>query len=402
MRQSPKVPTRSRIDESKTAVSTGLTPKIVSNQEEQPAEAGSDSSDGGEVESEDENPKKVAKTKVSHQKTTKQIASQDAADVDTEMTSPKPDELQEQGDASGDESASPTFGELLRGASTVDVATALAAQVSDATAPREPRSRALAPVSATSLGTVLNQALKSDDADLLESCLQVSDIKMIQSTINRMDSSLALALLSKLADRMHRRPGRALGLMKWIQWTLVAHGGALVAQPRITQQLSKLSSVLEERARGLPSLLALKGKLDLLDAQMQLRRSIKEARAEGSDDEGSEDVDEPGVVYVEGQEDEPKTLTNGTAATRGGGLDEEDDFPAANGIIRDSEDDSDEDEDDDLIDDMAEVESMDEDDVDHDDVEDESGDEDEEADDDEEPAPPSKVQKVSSKFAKGK
>ncbi|KAK0614410.1 Dip2/Utp12 family-domain-containing protein [Immersiella caudata] len=398
IRQSPKVATKSRIDESKTVVTSGLTSKAASKRGQQ-LEIASDldsGSDNEEKEEEEQESEDAEQTKPQKSKSAKQKADQDA--IDAEMTSP--DDAQEQGDASEDgEPIPPTFGDLVRGASTVDVSSALAAQASTAVSRTRggAQSRSVAPVTSTSLGTVLNQALKTDDRDLLESCLQVNDINIIQNTINRMDSALASVLLSKLADRMHRRPGRAFGLMKWMQWTLIAHGGALVAQPNTVKELSKLSGVLEERSRGLNSLLALKGKLDMLDAQMQLRKAIKNAKSEGSDDE-SEDVDEPGVVYVEGQEDQPRP-TNGGSAARG---DDEDDFPVANGFGDDSEEDEDEENEDDMAEDLAEIESMDEDDADLDDVEDESGEEDEDDEDDDSAAPPAKLQKVSSRFGKRK
>ena len=161
--------------------------------------------------------------------------------------------------------------------------------------------------------------------------------------------------------------------------------------------------MLEERARGLPALLALKGKLDMLDQQMRWRKFMKqgggkEEQENGEESEEEDDVDEPGVVYVEGDEDTEvgKSVANGA----------EEDFAlidvGADGESDEEEDDEDDDEEDD--EEFDDAESLDEDEVDHDDVE-ESGDEDEEDDDedeDDEEAPPAKVQKTSSKFAKRK
>jgi len=409
LRSSPKVATKYRIDESNTAVISGLAPKSVQQHAQPSDEQVEDSASTSEVE-DSENDQVIDEAQQPRQSMRKEptenssedynagAADNADADADAEMTSPKPDEQDDTTDAE------PTFGDLVRGSSTVDVSSALATQASNAVdrAGAQSRHHLMPPVNATSLGTVLNQALKTDDRDLLESCLQVSDAKIVQNTINRMDSSLAIVLLSKLADRMHRRPGRAFGLMRWMQLTLIAHGGTLVRQPDLTKKLGDLSRVLEERSRGLGSLLALKGKLDMLDQQMQHRRAIKHAKAEGSDGEDSDDVDEPGVVYVEGREDDQaKALPNGTS-----GQDDDDDVTGANGLIEESDDESEEEDDDedDLMDDMAEAESFDEDDVDHDDVEEEeSGEEEEEdQDDDEDSAPPSKLQKVSSKFGKRK
>jgi U3 small nucleolar RNA-associated protein 5 len=394
LRQSAKTPVKTKIDETRTAVATGLSSKSAPRAAAEDAEIDNHvTSDDEEGASEDE----TTNHKSNSAETPGTKRAQDEGDSDAAM--------QEAADNSDGEPTSPTFGDLVRGNSTIDVPASLAAQAAAAQTSRlAVQQRPTAPISATSLGTVLNQALRTDDADLLESCLQTTDVKIIENTINRMDSSLANILLSKLSARMHRRPGRAFGLMRWMQWTLVAHGGALVTQPDLVARLGELSRVLEERSRGLSSLLALKGKLDMLDSQMKFRKSVKAAgaiRSRGGDEEESseeeeEDVDEPGVVYVEGQEALGKALTNGTAG-RLGGADEDDDFPAGATVISDSEEEDDDEFDDGMEEELAEAESLDEDEVDHDDVE-----EDEEESEGEESRPPAKVRRVSERISKRK
>ena len=152
--------------------------------------------------------------------------------------------------------------------------------------------------SASSLSTVLTQALQTDDTSLLESCLHSTELNVIRATLERLDSSLAAALLQKIADRLHRRPGRAGTLMVWVQWTLVSHGGYLAGQPQLMGKLNLLHNVIKERTKGLHSLLLLKGKLDMLEAQMQLRRNMERDAGDDSDEEAEERV-----IYVEGQEE---------------------------------------------------------------------------------------------------
>ena len=65
------------------------------------------------------------------------------------------------------------------------------------------------------------------------------------------------------------------------------------------KKLSSLHRVVGERANSLPSLLALKGKLDMLEAQMNLRKTMHTRSRINTVDEG----DDEGVIYVEGQED---------------------------------------------------------------------------------------------------
>lgn len=294
-------------------------------------------------------------------------------------------------DAGSDaEGGSPTFGELLRGNETIDVSSLLQQAVTSTAV--QPSRTAIAPPSLQSLTTVLTQALKTDDTELLESCLHTTDLTTIRNTIERIDSSLAGILLNKLAARLYRRPGRAGNLMIWVKWTLIAHGGALSSQPKVVQSLNGLQKVLAERAKGLNSLLALKGKLDLLEGQMELRRKMKRSTSAMKNGATSDDEDEvdDNVIWVEGETQDAR-LANGLA--------DDEDAHMLNGVIPDSDgedDDSDAEEDDDV--DGAE-ESLDEDEVDHDDV-DESMGEDEESD--AEPAPPSKLQKVAGFFSKRK
>ncbi|KAK1709176.1 hypothetical protein CaCOL14_011804 [Colletotrichum acutatum] len=299
-----------------------------------------------------------------------------------------------------EEAGSPTFGELIRG--TIDVP-AMLAQQDDASSKAlvsQSSRKGLEPVSLSSLSTVLTQALKTDDTDLLENCLQTSQPEGIKQTIERLDSSLAGVLLTKLSARFHRRPGRAGSLMDWVKWTLIVHGGALAVQPKALERLVALQKVLSERSRGLPSLLALKGKLDMLHAQMELRngrprRGDAARQLEDADDE--DDDEEEGAIYVEGEEDAEAVL-NGARNALLGIDDDDDEVPAANGFVGDSDDEDDEEEVAAAEDESSGEEVVDEDEVDHDDVEDS----DEDDDSDAEAAPPTKVQKTASSFAKRK
>jgi len=195
-----------------------------------------------------------------------------------------------------EEPSEPSFGDLLRARAPETIAVEPSATAADLTA----TTRTLTIPTATSLGTVLTQALRTNDVDLLESCLQVPNLDSIRATIERLHSSLATNLLQKLAERLHRRPGRAGSLMVWVQWTIVAHGGYLANQPAAVKQLHTLYNVVKQRAAGLQPLLSLKGKLDMLEAQMRLRQNMQDRIRPGT----ARNQDEAGVVYVEGEEDQ--------------------------------------------------------------------------------------------------
>lgn len=157
------------------------------------------------------------------------------------------------------------------------------------------KNRNLAAPSLNSLGTVLTQALQTNDQELLETCLRNVEIDAICATVERLPSPLVGTLLQKLAERLHKKPGRAGMLMIWVQWSLVAHGGYLASQPQLVRQLAVLNKVLKERANGLQPLLSLKGRLDMLQAQLDFRR--RQQRKVADDD------DEEAVIYVEGEDD---------------------------------------------------------------------------------------------------
>ncbi|KAI9869476.1 MAG: Small subunit (SSU) processome component [Trichoglossum hirsutum] len=209
-------------------------------------------------------------------------------------------------DEPAEEGGEPSFGDLVHAqvSQPIEVETAFADQdicTNSKEALKLIKTRPLEVPDSLSLGTVITQALRTNDVTLLESCLHTTDLSTIRSTIERLDSKLAANLLSKLADRLHRRPGRAGSLMVWVQWTLVSHGGYLASQPDSMKQLRSLSKVISERVNALQPLLALKGKLDMLAAQSQLRRGMQSAAAAA---QAREDDDEEGVIYVEGQEEE--------------------------------------------------------------------------------------------------
>ncbi|KAF5026878.1 hypothetical protein F66182_1017 [Fusarium sp. NRRL 66182] len=370
-RTSARIPNRATIDESKASISgpDALQPSQVETIEiSSDADSDEDLSDAESPE--EQQPAKetaVAKSKINGQSNDE--------DSDAEPTSP-------------------SFGELLRAENDViDVPSALNNAVS------QPMQNAIAPPTHQSLTTVLSQALRTDDTDLFESCLHTTDLPTIRNTIERLDSALAGVLLTKLAARLYRRPGRAGNLMTWVQWTLVAHGGALASQPKVIHNLSGLQKVLAERAKGLSSLLALKGKLDMLEGQMDLRRKMSRGAGlhmgDNSDSESDQDED---VIWVEGEDDAARTPGRRRGLdTDFDDSDDDADVPITNGFVGDSDDEEDvsagEEDDSDA------EESLDEDEVNHDDV-DESMGEDEESDVEAAAAPPSKLQKTAASFGK--
>ncbi|KAG5996497.1 hypothetical protein E4U54_002559 [Claviceps lovelessii] len=411
VKSSAKAPTKNTIDESRASIAgTDALPGSQLDMIEISSDAASDDEDLSDAEMEE------AAEPINGDASKKEIA---AAHVNGKSGK---NEEEEAGEESDNGETSPSFGELLRGNDTIDVPALLQQSSTSGNMTTPPSRTAIVPPSHQSLTTVLTQALKTDDTELLESCLHTTDLPTVRNTIERIDSSLAGTLLNKLAARLHRRPGRAGNLMTWVQWTIVSHGGALASQPKVVQSLNGLQKVLAERAKGLNSLLALKGKLDLLECQMDLRRKMQCTSGLLRQGEASDDDDDEDVIWVEGETDpvsrkdldgyaasrkRRRNVKNSNHADDNDNHHEEDDdeeeeegvhMANMNGDSQDEEEDSNPQEEDDS--DAAE-ESLDENEVDHDDVDDDSLGEDEESEV-EAAAPPSKMRKVSKAFSKKK
>lgn len=408
---------KTSLDDSKAVVVSGVGTNILDINGDAPvvdisSDSSSDDEDGDSSEGDD----------------TPQIADRQK-DEDAHMTDnddegsqgPEPADPEEQ-------QGEPTFGDLVLADTSEPIDVAGAFADSNLQPLSYPQSVKLEPPPGASLGTVLTQALQTNDVALLESCLQTPDATIIRATIQRLESRLAAILLHRLAERLHNRPGRAGALIVWVQWTLVTHGGFLATQPDLIKKLAELNLVIDERTRGLTNLLSLKGKLDMLEAQMKLRQAMRQDRRALDDED-----DKQAIIYVEGDYDDGQdsippsdTLPNGTkyppkqVQNR---MDlSEDESEASehmpsnptNGVIDDSADDSEEDEeedgdseDDDLIDDEAEetdADTGDEDEEDEEEDEDDSNADDLEDEDDSDDAAaasaPSKMQKRGELFSR--
>lgn len=199
-------------------------------------------------------------------------------------------------DAAAEEAdVEPSFGDILaaRHPEAISIMDALPTDQNALVATDQSKQMTLP--SGLSLGTVLTQSLKTNDQSLLETCLHVTDEHVIQNTLLRLDSSLAANLLTKLAERLADRPGRYGHLLTWVQLTMIAHGGAIASQANVASKLRTLYQVLNERSKVLPSILLLKGKLDMLSAQQSFRAQA-EAHRKGIESAGT-------TLYIEGQED---------------------------------------------------------------------------------------------------
>lgn len=167
-------------------------------------------------------------------------------------------------------------------------------------APREKLGKKkLSKHTAGTLTVVLSQALRNNDHGLLETVLTNRDPAVVQNTISRLHSSLAVVLLDRLAERITRQQLRFDQLNYWLKWIVIIHGGVLSSMPNMKSQLASLHAILTKKASTLPRLLELQGRLSMLHLQSELKREIMKGTVV-QDDYDDADTD---VEYVEEVDD---------------------------------------------------------------------------------------------------
>ena len=332
-----------QMDESRIVV-VDAEPEGSSPQDAIALSSSEDGSGAEEQESEDE---------VSEEETTRTQPVTDPAEVPEEESAAESDEEMEDADqqpavndgmalqAAEDEPEDtvPSFGDLVtaQNGAVISIGDALP---SESTAVVSEGSKAPLFTNAMSLTTVLSQSLRTNDNHLLESCLHTQSTEIVQATIQRLDSSLAGTLIQRLAERISSRPGRYGHLTTWVQSICVMHGAALASQPSSIEKMRTLHKVLAQRSRCLEPLLLLKGKLDMLDAQLKYRRQLRLQRQQ------QRPQDEEGVIMIQGQDNwsssEDETPTASSRKAKGKKLVRN--LEEISDIVSSDDDDEDEDE----------------------------------------------------------
>jgi U3 small nucleolar RNA-associated protein 5 len=152
---------------------------------------------------------------------------------------------------------------------------------------------------ASSLSTVLTQALNSSDEKLLQSCFNPSyDHQTIHNTLVRLSPPLIPSLLNYFNSVLSRKQKRVDSTLAWIREAVVIHGGYLVSQGQeVREVLIQLKGTLDRRGQTWERLVRLKGRLEILRAIKGQSTTAKGREPEVTWVEEDEDV-EPEVEDV--------------------------------------------------------------------------------------------------------
>ncbi|GBG29108.1 Guanine nucleotide-binding protein subunit beta-1 [Hondaea fermentalgiana] len=156
------------------------------------------------------------------------------------------------------------------------------------------------PGTAGSLSTVLEQALQSNDNQLLEVCLRNQDKKVIGATVQRLSPRRAVQLLGVVVSKLEARPARGQALLLWIHAVLEQHATHMVKIQDLPEVLGSLYQVIETRLAVFDKFLKLSGRLDFVLSQVALRTA-----QEADDEDAAADRAAPSIVYDEEAPEEP-------------------------------------------------------------------------------------------------
>ncbi|RLN56936.1 hypothetical protein BBJ29_000885 [Phytophthora kernoviae] len=181
--------------------------------------------------------------------------------------------------------------EALRERVESDVTAALSRAEREAESP-EDKARGDKP-DASSLASVLEQALQARDNALLEYCLRTRDAKVVARTVARVPASRVLTLLEVIVRKLERAPARCARLCPWLRAVLLHHTAYLVAQPDLVSSLSALYQLLETRLQVHEQLQKLAGRLSLVLGQIH----------DNDNDDQEDGETRAAIVYHEGEEE---------------------------------------------------------------------------------------------------
>ncbi|KAI8991906.1 WD40-repeat-containing domain protein [Mycotypha africana] len=162
-----------------------------------------------------------------------------------------------------DENEEPSIEQKLQSLDMVDTATR-ATQKSK-------KKKTVNTPSAGSLQTVLVQALHSNDTTLLEACLQHEKPEVINNTVRRLPTEYLIPLLLELITKFQEKPSRGPTLLLWIKSVLTIHTAYLMTVPNLVGKLSGFYQALDTRVGVFPKLLALRGRLDIVQSQINVK-----------------------------------------------------------------------------------------------------------------------------------
>lgn len=174
----------------------------------------------------------------------------------------------------------------------------------------KPTSDSAVPPKADSLSVLLSQAIANEDRALLERCLTVRNNKTVSKTIKQLSPADATKLIKLLVHKLQASPRRGEQLAGWVRAILVHHAGFFAGTGSCKDTLTYLYQIIDSRLASYQSLVALKGRLDLVlsTARKAKSESFEDGQFEplislGVDDDGQIEIHDATAAVVQSESD---------------------------------------------------------------------------------------------------
>lgn len=141
------------------------------------------------------------------------------------------------------------------------------------------------------MAQLLIQGLQSKDKAILQNVLFRTEENIINSTVKNLPIQALVPLLRELTAFLHNKTYTSKAAVRWLSSLLRNHSGIILSNPEVANIFDPLLSSIEARVSVLPSLIRLKGRLNLVTEQI------------GSNmDEDAEDVNQQPLISYQEQE----------------------------------------------------------------------------------------------------
>lgn len=184
------------------------------------------------------------------------------------------------------------------------------------------------------LAQLLVQGLQSKDLDILNSVLDRDDERLIDNTVRILPVECVLPLLSNLYYRIQSKGSGSLACIRWTKCVLQYHASFLISATNVQKEmLLPMNDMITARAANFLPVLKLKGKMEMIQGQMERNRT------------GSNiDVDRaPLLVYQDESDDEYSDAIKNLVTTSQGDGDDSDYLEFLSNAESDESDEEDED-----------------------------------------------------------
>lgn len=140
-----------------------------------------------------------------------------------------------------------------------------------------PQSIQIKNISVKELYEKLNSSLNSeDDQETLNICHSNDNEENIKDTVkmfSKVDDQCLLKLFDIISFHVSNNPSKNSSLAVWLKWILLIHGRFIAEFPNQNENLRRLSEGLSDGMKLMPRLLTLKGRLQLLQTQISIRKN---------------------------------------------------------------------------------------------------------------------------------